>query len=179
MTSFPSKSNPHSTTSPITIRVLAASTGVTYRISLHPAELTWVSHQLVYDLVLKASETSPLMKASRIWDHCESFVGIPLWWTVHTSQGREKLFYSCSRYEVTSNIVCLGQIPPVLSTPIRSIDSERNVPVFDDVFLDMLRSLMQLDCIRKPRTHIHLFFARLSDLSVWNLFSWFITLQSC
>lgn len=40
MTSFPSKSNPHSTTSPITIRVLAASTGVTYRISLHPAELT-------------------------------------------------------------------------------------------------------------------------------------------
>mmetsp|Transcript_10589 Transcript_10589/g.22012 ORF Transcript_10589/g.22012 Transcript_10589/m.22012 type:complete len:632 (+) Transcript_10589:73-1968(+) len=40
MTSFPSKSTPHSTTSPITIRVLAASTGVTYRISLHPAELT-------------------------------------------------------------------------------------------------------------------------------------------
>jgi len=40
MTSFPSKSTLSSTTSPITIRVLAASTGVTYRISLHPAELT-------------------------------------------------------------------------------------------------------------------------------------------
>jgi len=39
MTSFPSKST-SSTTSPITIRVLAASTGVTYRIALHPAELT-------------------------------------------------------------------------------------------------------------------------------------------
>lgn len=40
MSSFPSKSNPTSSTSPITIRVLAASTGVTYRISLHPSELT-------------------------------------------------------------------------------------------------------------------------------------------
>lgn len=40
MTSFPSKSTSSSTTSPITIRVLAASTGVTYRIALHPAELT-------------------------------------------------------------------------------------------------------------------------------------------
>jgi len=39
MTSFPTKST-SSTTSPITIRVLAASTGVTYRIALHPAELT-------------------------------------------------------------------------------------------------------------------------------------------
>jgi len=40
MTSFPSKSTSSSTTSPITLRVLAASTGVTYRIALHPAELT-------------------------------------------------------------------------------------------------------------------------------------------
>jgi len=40
MTSFPSKSTSSSTTSPITIRVLAASTGATYRIALHPAELT-------------------------------------------------------------------------------------------------------------------------------------------
>lgn len=41
MTSFPSKLTPSSTTtSPITIRVLAASTGVTYRIALHPSELT-------------------------------------------------------------------------------------------------------------------------------------------
>jgi len=39
MTSIPSKSS-SSSTSPIAIRVLAASTGVTYRISLHPAELT-------------------------------------------------------------------------------------------------------------------------------------------
>lgn len=44
MTSFPSKSTPPSTSSsPITIRVLAASTGVTYRIALHPAELTVAS----------------------------------------------------------------------------------------------------------------------------------------
>ena len=40
MTSYSIKSTSSSTTSPITIRVLAASTGVTYRITLHPAELT-------------------------------------------------------------------------------------------------------------------------------------------
>eukprot|EP00535_Pseudo-nitzschia_heimii_P000212 CAMPEP_0197183992 /NCGR_PEP_ID=MMETSP1423-20130617/8929_1 /TAXON_ID=476441 /ORGANISM="Pseudo-nitzschia heimii, Strain UNC1101" /LENGTH=853 /DNA_ID=CAMNT_0042634689 /DNA_START=60 /DNA_END=2618 /DNA_ORIENTATION=+ len=40
MTSYSTKSTSSSTTSPITIRVLAASTGVTYRITLHPAELT-------------------------------------------------------------------------------------------------------------------------------------------
>lgn len=39
MTSFPSTST-QSSTSPIRIRVLAASTGVTYKIALHPAELT-------------------------------------------------------------------------------------------------------------------------------------------
>lgn len=38
MTSLPSTTSASS--SPITIRVLAASTGVTYRISLHPADLT-------------------------------------------------------------------------------------------------------------------------------------------
>ena len=42
MTSYPMKLTSSSTASPITIRVLAASTGVTYRIALHPAELTWV-----------------------------------------------------------------------------------------------------------------------------------------
>eukprot|EP00536_Pseudo-nitzschia_multiseries_P005925 jgi/Psemu1/318757/estExt_fgenesh1_pm.C_1210005 len=41
MISFAHRSTPSSTTaSPIAIRVLAASTGVTYRISLHPSELT-------------------------------------------------------------------------------------------------------------------------------------------
>mmetsp|Transcript_13872 Transcript_13872/g.32374 ORF Transcript_13872/g.32374 Transcript_13872/m.32374 type:complete len:565 (+) Transcript_13872:144-1838(+) len=41
MASFPLKSTPSSTTTtPIPIRVLAASTGVTYRIALHPSELT-------------------------------------------------------------------------------------------------------------------------------------------
>jgi len=40
MTSFSTKSTSSSTASPITIRALAASTGVTYRITLHPAELT-------------------------------------------------------------------------------------------------------------------------------------------